>query len=192
VRVALTAILLLAASGMSDNKKQKIFPCLKLKSPEKGARRVIEFLPPPEIRAVFYKVFIAQYHQPMHHKRQQVQHAIDLAGVVLSVSEVMFKVISVVFQYVVVFVLYLPTGAGALRKQGGMLFGYRFIGNPTVFIRDFALFPIVDFKIEVIDRQFFTVGAVFNTVYTLIAVFKAVSPRPVPCIGPKPRISPPN
>jgi hypothetical protein len=53
------AILLLAASGVSDNKKQKIFPAWKLKSPEKGAQGLIEFLPPPEIRAGFYEVFIA-------------------------------------------------------------------------------------------------------------------------------------
>jgi hypothetical protein len=41
------AILLLAASGVSNNKKQKIFPGLKLKSPEEGAQGVIGFLPPP-------------------------------------------------------------------------------------------------------------------------------------------------
>jgi hypothetical protein len=57
---------------------------LKLKSPEKGARGVIEFVPPAEIPSGFYKVFIAQYHQAVDKKRQQVQHAIDLAGVVFS------------------------------------------------------------------------------------------------------------
>jgi hypothetical protein len=82
---------------MNDNKKQKIFPGLKLKSPEEGAQGVIEFILPPEI---------------------------------------VFNAVSVVFQDIVVFVLYLPTGAGALRKRGNMLWGYRFIGYPTVFIRD--------------------------------------------------------
>jgi hypothetical protein len=30
--------------------------------------------------------------------------------------------------------------------QGGILFGYHFIGDTTVFVRDFTLFPVVDFK----------------------------------------------
>jgi uncharacterized membrane protein YdfJ with MMPL/SSD domain len=59
----------------------------------------------------------------VNQKRRQVQHAINLAGVVLSVSEVMFKVISAVLQDVVIFVLYLPTGAAALRKQLNILGG---------------------------------------------------------------------
>ncbi|MDR1947985.1 MAG: hypothetical protein LBQ38_01195 [Spirochaetaceae bacterium] len=127
----MTAILLLAASDMIDNKKQKIFPCLKFKSPEEGTQGVIEFIPPPEIRVGFYKGFIAQYHQPMDQKRQQVQNTIDLTGVVFAVSKIVFEVVSVVLQDIVVFVLCLPTGAGALRKQGNILLGYRFIGDPT-------------------------------------------------------------
>jgi hypothetical protein len=77
-----TAILLLTASCLGDNGKQKVFPCLKLESPEKCPQCVIEFVPPAEIPAGFYKVFIAQYHQAVNRKRQQVQHAIDLAGAV--------------------------------------------------------------------------------------------------------------
>jgi hypothetical protein len=68
------------------------------------------------------------------------------------VSEVVFEVVSAVLQDIVGFVFYLPTGAAALRKQGGILFGYRFVGNPTVFIRDFILFPVVNPGIQVIDR----------------------------------------
>jgi hypothetical protein len=59
-----------------------------------------------------------------------------------------------------------------------LLFAYHFIGVPTVVIRDFALFPIVGFKIEVLDQQFFTIGAVLKAVYPLITVFKVISPRP--------------
>jgi hypothetical protein len=54
---------------VSGNKKQRIFPGLKLKSPEEGAQGIIEFIPPPEIRTGFYKGFIAQYHQAVEHKR---------------------------------------------------------------------------------------------------------------------------
>jgi hypothetical protein len=171
-------ILLLAASGVGANKKQKVFPCLKLKSPEEGAQSVIEFITPPEISAGFYKVFIAQYRQAVNQKRRQVQHAVDLAGVVFPVSEVVFEMVSAVLQDIVVFVLYLPTGAAALRKQLNILFSYHFIGNPTVFTRDFTRFPVVYLEIQVIYRQFFTSGAVFNAVYPLIAVFKVASPRP--------------
>jgi hypothetical protein len=32
--------------------------------------------------------------------------------------------------------------------QGGILFGYHFIGDTTVFVRDFTLFPVVDFKMR--------------------------------------------
>jgi hypothetical protein len=31
-------------------------------------------------------------------------------------------------------------------KQGGIIFGYHFIGDTTVFVCDFTLFPVVDFK----------------------------------------------
>jgi hypothetical protein len=55
-----------------------------------------------------------------------------------------FEAVSAVLQDVVVFVFYLPTGPSALRKQGDILFGYSFIGNPTVFMRDFILFPVVN------------------------------------------------
>jgi hypothetical protein len=64
-------------------------------------------------------------------KRRKVQYVIDLAGAVPAGVRNCVKAVSVVFQDVVVFVLYLPTGAAALRKQGGILFGYRFIGDPT-------------------------------------------------------------
>lgn len=38
---------------------------MKLKCPEEGAQSIAEFVPPPEIRTGFYKVSIAQYHQPV-------------------------------------------------------------------------------------------------------------------------------
>jgi hypothetical protein len=160
------------------NKKQKVFPALKPKSPEKGMQSVIEFISPPEIPADIYKVFIAQYHQPVDKKHQQVQHAIDLAGMVFPVSEVVFEMVSVVLQNIVIFVPCHPTGAGALRKQGCILFGYRFICNPTVFIRAFILLPVVNLEIQIIERQFLSVGTVLKAVYTLIVVFKIVYPRP--------------
>jgi hypothetical protein len=37
------AILLLAASGMSDKKWQEIIPALELKCPEEGAQSVVKF-----------------------------------------------------------------------------------------------------------------------------------------------------
>jgi hypothetical protein len=45
----LTAILLLAASGMSDNEQQEIVPALELKVPEKGTQGIVEFVPSSKI-----------------------------------------------------------------------------------------------------------------------------------------------
>jgi hypothetical protein len=60
------AVLLLAALGMGDNKKQQMVPALERKCPEKGTQSVVEFLPPSEIGTRLYKRFIAEYHQPVN------------------------------------------------------------------------------------------------------------------------------
>jgi hypothetical protein len=44
-----SAILLLAASGMSDNEQQEIVPALELKGPEKGTQGIVEFVPSSKI-----------------------------------------------------------------------------------------------------------------------------------------------
>jgi hypothetical protein len=66
-------ILLLAASGMSDNKQREIIPALELKCPKKSTQSIVEFRPPPEVRTRFLKVFITQYQQPVNQKRQKIQ-----------------------------------------------------------------------------------------------------------------------
>jgi hypothetical protein len=78
------AILLLAASGMSDNKQQEIIPALELKCPEEGIQSIVEFRSPPEVRTRFLKVFITQYHQPMNQERQKIQNTIYLTSMVLT------------------------------------------------------------------------------------------------------------
>jgi hypothetical protein len=50
---ALPAVLLLAAHGMGDNKKQKIVPAWGLKNSEKGTQSVVEFAPLSEICRLF-------------------------------------------------------------------------------------------------------------------------------------------
>jgi hypothetical protein len=97
-----SAILLLAASGMSDNKQQEIVPALEVKCPEEGAQRMVEFLPPPEIRTGFYKVSIPEYHQPVNQKRQKIQNTLYLSGMLLSVPEIVFQVVSAILQDIVI------------------------------------------------------------------------------------------
>jgi hypothetical protein len=80
------------------------------------------------------------------------------------VSEVVFKAVSAVIRDIAVSVPFLPAGAGALRKRGGIPFGCRFAGNPTVFVRDFILFPGVYPEREVIDRRVFTADAVLKDI----------------------------
>jgi hypothetical protein len=61
---------------------------LELKCPEEGAQSIVEFVPPLEIRTGFYKVSFAEYHQPVNQKRQKIQNTLYLAGMVLSVPEI--------------------------------------------------------------------------------------------------------
>ncbi|MDR2490607.1 MAG: hypothetical protein LBD20_04300 [Spirochaetaceae bacterium] len=59
-------MLLLAAFGMGDTKKQEIVPAIELNRPEKGTQSVEEFVPPSETGAGFYKRFIAENHQAVN------------------------------------------------------------------------------------------------------------------------------
>jgi hypothetical protein len=53
-----TAILLLAAFGMGDNKAQEIFPGLEFKDPEKSTQSIVEFVPPTKIGTSFDSRFV--------------------------------------------------------------------------------------------------------------------------------------
>jgi hypothetical protein len=64
---------------------------LELKCPEKGTQSIGEFVPPPEIRTGFYKVSIAEYHQPVNQKHQKIQNTLYLAGMPLTGCEIVFQ-----------------------------------------------------------------------------------------------------
>jgi hypothetical protein len=74
---------------------------------------MVEFLPPPEIRTGFYKLSIPEYHQPVNQKRQKIQNTIYLAGMPLSVPEILFQVVSAILKDIVMLMLYLPPGTSA-------------------------------------------------------------------------------
>ncbi|MDR2632019.1 MAG: hypothetical protein LBC51_00140 [Treponema sp.] len=151
---------------------------MKLKCPKEGAQSIVEFLPPPEIRTRFLKVFIAQYHQSVNQKRQKIQYTIYLAGMVLSVPEIVFQVVSTILEDIVMLILYLPPRTGAAYQQPDILLGYQFVRYPTVFVDYFPLLPVIRLNTEVIYPEFFPFSTVFNAVYPPVPVFKMAPPVP--------------
>jgi hypothetical protein len=128
---------------MGNNKDQEIFPGLEFKGPEKGTQGIMEFVSSSKIGTGFYKVFIAEYHQSVNQKGQKVQDAIYFARMVFTMTEIVFKMVPVVFEDVVVLIFYLPTGTGAVYQQDNLLLGDGFIRYPAVFVDEFVLFLII-------------------------------------------------
>ena len=69
---------------------------------------------------------------------------------ILAMSKIVFQVVSIVFENVIILILYLPTGAGAFYQYFDILFCDRFVRYPTVFVNDFVFFLVIDFKIDII------------------------------------------
>ena len=83
-------------------------------------------------------------------KGQQVEHKEDKWQIQLSVSEVVFEVIALVFERVEGFVFDFPTSPSAFDQIDDIVAVNMDIGHPAVFVGDFVVFWD-NLKLEKID-----------------------------------------
>ena len=73
-------------------------------------------------------------------KGQQVEHKEDKRQILLSVAEVVFEVIALVFERVEGFVFDFPTRPSAFDQGDDIVLINMNIGHPAVFVGDFVIF----------------------------------------------------
>ena len=66
--------------------------------------------------------------------------------------EIVFQMVTPVFQHIVILVFYLPTSTGTVCKQLHVVFGDGFVGYPTVVVGNFSFFFVPYPEIKVIDQ----------------------------------------
>lgn len=73
-------------------------------------------------------------------KSQQVENKENHRQMMLSVSEVVFNVVALIFQCIKGFIFNFPPGTATFYQGDHIVFINADIGNPTVFIGDFVVF----------------------------------------------------
>ena len=92
-------------------------PAGEVEIPGQGLHIVEEGLAGGEFRPHPAVLFVAQIQGGVKQERHQVEHDEHHCQVLLAVAEVMLKMVTVVFEHVVVFIFALPTGAGGARQR---------------------------------------------------------------------------
>jgi hypothetical protein len=122
--------------GISDEFEQ-MRPRFKHQNSDGATQLIPKFLAGTEFSTTFLPKRVGQFEYLMNKKRQEYEKKKIVRRILLAVSEIVFRVVSLILQGVEIFIFDLPSGAAGSDKFRDIVRVDRNVGHPTAEIHPF-------------------------------------------------------
>ena len=122
-----------------DDEAQEVFPAFKAQNPEGASQLVPILFSRAELSPALFRENIRQFKNLVHKKSKEIQDKKIKRQIFFPMSEIMFKMIPLVFKSVESLILNLPPGPSSSCHMGDVKPIHREIGYPAIAIGDFPV-----------------------------------------------------